>query len=147
MEEPSGLVLIPVKHRIGAATSRLQAALSFFHACVSPCDPMYCSLSFNCAQVQTLPTEQATPALTDSFSRGYGPSAHACKARPLTYVGWTSLSVSMSINVPAEWTGISVFPSTGSLNNMSANVVSVCLARTGFSQQPIERSRCRYHSF
>ena len=31
---------------------------------------MYCTLSFNCVQVQTLPTEQAAPALTDSFSRG-----------------------------------------------------------------------------
>ena len=33
-------------HRIGTATSRLQAALSFFFTRVSPCDPMYCSLSF-----------------------------------------------------------------------------------------------------
>ena len=43
--------------------------------------------------VQTLPTAQATPALTDSFSRGHDPFAHACKARPLTIVGWISLSV------------------------------------------------------
>ena len=48
--------------------------------------------------VQTLPTEQATPALTDSFSQGHDPSAHACKARPLTFVGWPSLSVSMSMS-------------------------------------------------
>ena len=32
-------------HRIGAASSLLEAALFFFHACVSPCDPMFCSLS------------------------------------------------------------------------------------------------------
>ena len=48
--------------------------------------------------VQTLPTEQATQALTDSFSRGHDPSGHACKARPLTIVAWTSLSVSMSMS-------------------------------------------------
>ena len=48
-------------------------------------------------QVHTLPTEQATPALTDSFSRGHDPSAHACKARPLTVVGWTSLSVNVNV--------------------------------------------------
>ena len=45
--------------------------------------------------VQTLSSEQAAPALTDSFSRGHDPSAHACKARPLTFVGWTSLGVSI----------------------------------------------------
>ena len=54
---------------------------------------MYCTLSLSCVQVQTLPTAQATPAPTDSFSRGYDPHTHACKARPLTTVGWTSLSV------------------------------------------------------
>ena len=48
--------------------------------------------------VQTLPTAQVTPALTDSFSRGHDPFAHACKARPLTIVGWTSLSVSLSLS-------------------------------------------------
>ena len=56
-------------------------------------DPMYCTLSFNCVQVQTLPTEQAAPALTDSFSRSSDPYTHACKARPLTTVGRASLSV------------------------------------------------------
>ena len=68
----------------------------------------YCTLSFNCVQVQTLPTAQATPALTDSFSRGYDPYTHACKARPLTTVGWTSLSVIVFvivIVVPMSTTG------------------------------------------
>ena len=32
------------------------------------------------------------------FSRGHDPFAHACKARPLTIVGWTSLSVSLSLS-------------------------------------------------
>ena len=43
---------------------------------------------FNRVQVQALPTEQAAPVLTDSFSRGYDLYTHACKA-----VGRTSLSV------------------------------------------------------
>ena len=54
---------------------------------------MYCTLPFRCVQVQTLPTAQATPALTDSFSRGHDHYTHACEARPLTTVGWTSSSV------------------------------------------------------
>ena len=54
---------------------------------------MYCTLSINRVQVQTLPTEQAAPVLTDSFSLGYDPYTHACVARPLTTVGRTSLSV------------------------------------------------------
>ena len=54
---------------------------------------MYCTLSFDCVQVQTLPTAQVTPALTDSFSWAYDPYTHACKARPLTTAGWTSFSV------------------------------------------------------
>ena len=48
---------------------------------------------FNRVQVQTLPTEQDAPVSTDSFSRGYDPDTHACKAGPLTTVGRTSLSV------------------------------------------------------
>ena len=47
--------------------------------------------------VQTLPTEQATSVVTDFFSRGHDPYAPACKARPLTIVGRTSLSVSLSL--------------------------------------------------
>ena len=47
--------------------------------------------------VHTLPTAQVTSAFTDSFSMGHDPFAHACKARPLTIVGWTSLSVSLSL--------------------------------------------------
>ena len=31
-------------------------------------DSKYCTLSFNCVQVQTVPTAQVTPALTDFFS-------------------------------------------------------------------------------
>ena len=37
--------------------------------------------------------------LTDSFSRGYDPFTHVCEARPLTVVGWTSLSVSLSLSL------------------------------------------------
>jgi len=54
---------------------------------------MHFTLSPNCVQVQTLPIAQETPVLTDSFSRGYDPYTHACKARPLSTDGWTSLSV------------------------------------------------------
>ena len=54
---------------------------------------MHFTLSPNCVQVQTLPIAQDTPVLTDSFSRGYDPYTHACKARPLSTDGWTSLSV------------------------------------------------------
>ena len=43
--------------------------------------------------VRTLPAVQVPSALTDSFSRGHDPFTHACKARPLTVVEWTSLSV------------------------------------------------------
>ena len=50
-------------------------------------------------QVLTLPTAQATPALTETFSRGHDPFTRACKARPLTIVGWTSLSVSLSFSL------------------------------------------------
>ena len=64
-------------------------------------DPVYCTLSFNCVQVQALPTEQAAPALTDSFSRGYDPYTYACKARPLTPVGRTSLSLIVIVIVPS----------------------------------------------
>ena len=49
--------------------------------------------------VQALPTEQATPALTDSFSQGHDPFAHACKARPLTIVGRPFLSVSLTLSL------------------------------------------------
>ena len=53
----------------------------------------------NSVWVQTLPTAQATPASPDSFSRGHEAFAHACKVRPLTNVGWTSLSVSLSLSL------------------------------------------------
>ena len=33
------------------------------------------------------------------FSWGHDPFTHACKARPLTDVGWTSLSVSLSLSL------------------------------------------------
>ena len=59
----------------------------------------FCTLSFNCVQVQTLPTAQVTPALQDSLSWGYDPNTHARKARPLTTVGWTSLSVIVIVSV------------------------------------------------
>ena len=47
----------------------------------------------NSVRVQTLPTS----VLTDFFSRGHDPFAHACEARPLTIVGRTSLNVSVSV--------------------------------------------------
>ena len=72
---------------------QLRLCFLFSSSRVSHRDPMYCTLSFNCVQVQTLPTAQATLALTDSFSRRCDPDTHACKARPPTTVGWTSLSV------------------------------------------------------
>ena len=50
-------------------------------------------------QVHTLPTEQVPSAVTDSFSWGHDPFTHACKARPLTDVGWTFLSVSLSLSL------------------------------------------------
>ena len=53
----------------------------------------------NSVQVHTLSTAQVASALTDFFSRGLDPFAHACKARPLTIVGWTSLSVSLSLSL------------------------------------------------
>ena len=64
-------------------------SLPFYFPIVTRCTA-HCH--FNCVQVQTLPTEQAAPVLTDSFSRDYNPYTHACKARPLTTVGRTSLS-------------------------------------------------------
>ena len=61
----------------------------------------------NSVYVQTVPSEQATPALTDSFSRGHDPFVHACKAWPLTIVGRTSLSVSLSLSSHHE--GVNTF--------------------------------------
>ena len=82
-----------IDFQLNSETS-FQVRRFFFSATrISHRDPMYCSLSFNSVLVQTLPTEQVTPALTDSSSRGHDPYTHACKARPLTTVGWTSLSV------------------------------------------------------
>ena len=73
----------------------LQLRLRFLFAAtrIAHRDPVYCTLSCNRVQVQTLPTAQATPAPTDSFSRDYDPYIDACEAKPLTTVGWTSLSV------------------------------------------------------
>ena len=51
----------------------------------------------NSVYVQNLPTEQATSVVTEFFV-GYDPYTHACKARPLTTVGRTSLSVIIIIN-------------------------------------------------
>ena len=44
----------------------------------------------NSVYMKNLPTKQATSVVTDSFSWGYDPFTHACKARPLTTVGRTS---------------------------------------------------------
>ena len=81
----------------------LQLRLCFFFqpsVLFSHRDPMYSTLSFNRVQVQTLPTEKAAPVLTDSFSHRYDPYTDACKARPLTTVGRTSLSVIIIIILP-----------------------------------------------
>ena len=48
---------------------------------------------FNRVQVQALPTEQAAPVLTDFFRGVMTPTLTPGKARPLTTVGRTSLSV------------------------------------------------------
>ena len=53
-------------------------------------------------------------AFADFFSRGHDPFTHACKARPLTDVGWTFPSLSLSCHVvvhkkasPEHWrTGV-----------------------------------------
>ena len=78
---------------LGFITATPVLPFSAFRRIFSHRDPMYCTLSFNRVQVQTLPTEQAALVPTDSFSRGYDPYTHACKARPLMTVGRTSLSV------------------------------------------------------
>ena len=65
---------------------------SFFHSHFSSRSDVVHTVT-NCVQVQILPSAQATPALTDFFSRCRDPHTHACKARPQTTVGWTSLNV------------------------------------------------------
>ena len=60
--------------------------------------PLFCSCSMYCTQSSTVCTcktcQQSEPLqLQQIFSRGYDPYTHACKARPLTTVGRTSLSV------------------------------------------------------
>ena len=52
----------------------------------------------NSVQVRILPTVQVPSAFTDFFSWGDDPYTRACKARPLTVVGWTFLSVSLSLS-------------------------------------------------
>ena len=88
-------------------------------------DSKYCTLSFNCVQVQTLPTAQAASALTDSFFVGlYDPYNHPCKARPLTTVGRTSLSVIVIVIDNKNYiTGIVWLPSVVLL----LRVVIVCI--------------------
>ena len=54
---------------------------------------MYFHMVINCVQVHTLPTAQVPSAFADYFSWCHEPFTHACKARPPTVVGWTSLSV------------------------------------------------------
>ena len=55
-------------------------------------------------QVHTLPTAQVPSVLTDSFSWSHDPFTHACKARPVTVVGWTSLGVIVIIIGSPMWT-------------------------------------------
>ena len=59
---------------------------------------MYCTLSSTVCTCK--PCQQSKPQqpLQTLFSRGHDPFAHACKARPLTIVGRTSLSVSLSLS-------------------------------------------------
>ena len=52
-------------HYSYACDSYFQPSVLFSHR-----DPMYCTLSFNRVQVQTLPTVQAAPVLIDSFCAG-----------------------------------------------------------------------------
>ena len=59
----------------------------FIPSCFFSLCSMHIHTVINSVYVETLPTEQATPALTDSFSRGHDPFALACKARSLTSVG------------------------------------------------------------
>ena len=70
----------------------------------------------NSVYVQTLPTEQASPALRLFFA---GSSfAHACKARPPTIVGGTSLSVSLSLSLCRAGIGDSqASAQTGNMDN------------------------------
>ena len=49
----------------------------------------------------TLTTAQVPSALTDFFSWCHDPFTHASKARPLRDVGWTFLSVSLSLSLLA----------------------------------------------
>ena len=62
----------------------VQLRLCFFFFSYSHFSSRLDVASFNCVQVQTLPTARVTPARTDSFSWGYDHRTHACKARPLT---------------------------------------------------------------
>ena len=57
------------------------------------------------AQAQTLPIAQDTPVLIDSFSRVYDPHTHACKARPPSTDGWTSLSVIVIVMTASPTSG------------------------------------------
>ena len=49
---------------------QLRLCFLFSATRISHRDSMYCTLSFYCVQVQSLPTAQATLALTDSFFAG-----------------------------------------------------------------------------
>ena len=85
---------------------RCQNSVEFVSAvaCVSSPFPSFdlcdCTLSSTVSQLHTLPRVQGTTASTDSFSRGHDPFTHACKARPLTDVGWPSLTVSLWLSLP-----------------------------------------------
>ena len=52
--------------------------------------------------MHTLPRVRGKTASPDSFLLGYDPFTHACEARPLTIVGWTSLGVSLSLSLWVE---------------------------------------------
>ena len=52
-----------------------------------------------CPKSLILPRVQGVTASPESFLLGYDPITHACEARPLTDVGWLSLSVSLSLSL------------------------------------------------
>ena len=80
----------------------LISSLCFFFSLCS----MYCTLSSTVCLCKLC--QQSKPHQHEhSFSRGHDPFAHAChacKARPLSIVGWTALSVSLSLSL--SWNAI-----------------------------------------
>ena len=117
----------------------VQLRLCFLFFSHSHRESTYCTLLFNCVQVQTLPTAQVTLALTDFFSWDYDPYTHACEARPLTTVGWISLSV-IVIVIVSMWNvryrivvvaGVDVGNPAAQPQSTTYDAVSVSVPRRG----------------